>query len=301
MNSAKNKTRLFTFLIILSMTLWGGAWVSAKAIATSLPTETLTFWRFFINFIATVPLLFFMKEPLKVNKSALIYILLGSAFMGLYLYLFFEGLIYGFAGVAGVIVPTMTPLVTFTLSIPIFGQKVLSRDLAGLALGIIGGSILLEVWELNPHNLFMTGNIYFLICAILWALLTICSQKAGSMVSPLVFSVFAYAFCSILFFFISLPYGLSAVFNQGLFFWLNILYLGIIASTFATTIYFFASSRLSSYRASSFIFLVPFSAVTLSWIFLGEVPKISTIVGGLTAIISVYLINVRKKEGREIL
>ncbi|MBI5026506.1 MAG: DMT family transporter [Nitrospirae bacterium] len=245
MNSAKNKTRLFTFLIILSMTLWGGAWVSAKAIATSLPSEILAFWRFFINFITFIPLLFFLKGPLKVNKSALIYILLGSAFMGLYLYLFF--------------------------------------------------------WELNPHNLFMTGNIYFVICAILWALITICSQKAGNMVSPLVFSVFAYAFCSILFFFLALPYGLSAVFNQGLFFWLNILYLGVIASTFATTIYFFASSRLSSYRASSFIFLVPFSAVTLSWIFLGEVPKISTIVGGLTAIISVYLINVRKKEGREIL
>jgi drug/metabolite transporter (DMT)-like permease len=102
-----------------------------------------------------------------------------------------------------------------------------------------------------------------------------------------------YAFCSVLYFFLALPKEILGVFKQGSFFWLNMLYLAIISSTLATTVYFFASSRLSSYKASSFIFLVPFSALMLSWIFLDEVPKISTITGGLTALAAVYLINVR--------
>jgi drug/metabolite transporter (DMT)-like permease len=211
--------------------------------------------------------------------------------MGLYLYLFFKGLTYGFAGVGGVLVPTMIPLVTFVLSVLFLRQKVSMKDYLGLTLGVVGGIVLLELWSLEWNRLFMSGNIYFLLCAILWSLLTICSQKAADSVSPLVFSFFVYAFCSVIFFFLALPHGVLGIFKQGLIFWLNMIYLAIISSTLATTVYFFASSRLSSYRASSFVFLVPFSAVILSWVFLGEVPRASTIAGGLTALAAVYLIN----------
>ncbi len=286
-----NKAALFNLSVVVSMIIWGGSWVSGKAIAGDLPPETLTFWRFVINLISFIPILIVMRQPMKLNRSAAIYILLGSICMGLYLYLFFKGLTYGFAGVGGVLVPTMIPLVTFILSVFLLGQKVAMKDYVGLTLGVVGGIILLEIWSLDWNRLFMSGNIYFLLCAVLWALLTICSQKAGDSVSPLVFSFFVYAFCSVLFFFLALPHGVLGVFNQGSIFWLNMIYLAIISSTLATTVYFFASSRLSSYRASSFVFLVPFSAVILSWIFLGEVPRISTITGGLTALAAVYLIN----------
>ena len=289
--SNSNKTALFNLSVVVSMIIWGGSWVSGKAIAGVLPSETLTFWRFFINLVSFIPILIFLRQPIKLNRSASVYILLGSICMGLYLYLFFKGLTYGFAGVGGVMVSTMVPLATVALSIILLRQKVLRKDYIGLALGLVGGCILLEIWSLDWNKLFMSGNIYFLLCAVLWALLTICSQKAAEWVSPLVFSFFVYAFCSLLYFFLALPNGLMGVFKQGSFFWLNMLYLAIISSTLATTVYFFASSRLSSYRASSFVFLVPFSAVIFSWIFLGEVPKISTITGGLTALAAVYLIN----------
>ena len=286
-----NKTALFNLSVVVSMIIWGGSWVSGKAIAGVLPSETLTFWRFLINLVSFIPILIFLRQPIKLTRSASVYILLGSICMGLYLYLFFKGLTYGFAGVGGVLVPTMIPLVTFVLSVFFLRQKVSMKDYIGLTLGVVGGFILLEMWSLDWNRLFMSGNIYFLLCAVLWALLTICSQKAGDSVSPLVFSFFVYAFCSVLFFFLALPHGVLGVFKQGLLFWLNMIYLAIISSTLATTVYFFASSRLSSYRASSFVFLVPFSAVILSWVFLGEVPRVSTITGGLTALAAVYLIN----------
>lgn len=288
-----NKAALFNSLVVVSMIIWGGSWVSGKVIADVLPAETLTFWRFLINLVSFVPILVLLRQPIKLNRSASVYILLGSVCMGLYLYLFFKGLTYGFAGVGGVMVSTMVPLATFIFSVILLKQKLVRKDYIGLALGLIGGCILLEIWSLDWNNLFISGNLYFLLCAVLWALLTICSQKAAEWVSPLVFSFFVYAFCSVLYFFLALPKEILGVFKQGSFFWLNMLYLAIISSTLATTVYFFASSRLSSYKASSFVFLVPFSALMLSWIFLGEVPKISTITGGLTALAAVYLINVR--------
>jgi drug/metabolite transporter (DMT)-like permease len=288
-----NKAALFNSLVVVSMIIWGGSWVSGKVIADVLPAETLTFWRFLINLVSFVPILVLLRQPIKLNRSTSVYILLGSVCMGLYLYLFFKGLTYGFAGVGGVMVSTMVPLATFIFSVILLKQKLVRKDYIGLALGLIGGCILLEIWSLDWNNLFISGNLYFLLCAVLWALLTICSQKAAEWVSPLVFSFFVYAFCSVLYFFLALPKEILGVFKQGSFFWLNMLYLAIISSTLATTVYFFASSRLSSYKASSFVFLVPFSALMLSWIFLDEVPKISTITGGLTALAAVYLINVR--------
>ena len=83
--------------------------------------------------------------------------------MGLYLYLFFKGLTYGFAGVGGVLVPTMIPLVTFVLSVFLLRQKVAMKDYIGLTLGVVGGIILLEMWNLDWNRLFMSGNIYFLL------------------------------------------------------------------------------------------------------------------------------------------
>ena len=77
-------------------------------------------------------------------------------------------------------------------------------------------------------------------------------------------------------------------------FWWNLFYLASISTSFGTTIYFIASSRLGSAKASSFIFLVPASAMLSSWGILGEKPEWTTISGGLLAISAVYLLN-RKK------
>lgn len=280
----------FSFLIVISMIIWAGSWVSAKVIADAMPPETLTFWRFFFSFISMLPVLFFLKEPVKVNWPALGYTLVGSISMGLYLYLFFKGLRDGFAGAAGVLVTTMIPLATFGLSLLIFKKSPSVMDILGLALGLVGGGVLLEVWTLDGQIL-SGGNVYFLLCAVLWALVTVSSQKAGGLISPFIFSLLTYAFCSLFSLFLALPQGVLAIFEQDMAFWLNMLYLAVISSTFATTVYFFASSRLSSNRASSFIFLVPLCAVVLSWLFLGETPKLPTIAGGLIAVLATYLIN----------
>ena len=80
-------------------------------------------------------------------------------------------------------------------------------------------------------------------------------------------------------------------------FWGIIFYLSIFATTFGATVYFTAAGKMGSGRASSFIFLVPTSAMFFSWLLLGEVPQLSTIIGGLIAIFAVYLLNRKKILG----
>ena len=60
---------------------------------------------------------------------------------------------------------------------------------------------------------------------------------------------------------------------------------------FGTTVYFYGTVILGSERASAFIFTVPLSAVIFSMIFLKETLEVSTVAGGVLAMVAVYIIN----------
>jgi drug/metabolite transporter (DMT)-like permease len=78
-------------------------------------------------------------------------------------------------------------------------------------------------------------------------------------------------------------------------FWLNMLFSAVITTAFATTFYFVATAKLGASKASSFIFLVPFSAAMGSWFFLKEQPQWHTIIGGMLGIAAVYVLNKKEK------
>jgi len=106
----------------------------------------------------------------------------------------------------------------------------------------------------------------------------------------LAYGCMAYARC--LFFFItSWNENVSIAINGDLSFWANLIFSATITTSLATTFYFVATSKLGASKASSFIFLVPFSAALGSWVFLKEIPEIHTIAGGLMGIVAVYILN----------
>ena len=74
-------------------------------------------------------------------------------------------------------------------------------------------------------------------------------------------------------------------------FWLNFLVITIIGTTFATSIYFVAITKIGANEASSFIFLVPFNAIFLSWFFLDEPIYFTTIAGTILTITAVSMLN----------
>ena len=77
-------------------------------------------------------------------------------------------------------------------------------------------------------------------------------------------------------------------------FWGNMFFSATITTALATTFYFAATSKIGASKASSFIFMVPFSAALGSFIFLGEIIEWHTIVGGLLGIAAVYILNRRR-------
>ena len=74
-------------------------------------------------------------------------------------------------------------------------------------------------------------------------------------------------------------------------FWLNFLVISSLSLGFGTTIFFLATMKIGSNKTSSFMYLVPVSALAFSVIFLGEELATTTILGGSLAVLGVYLVN----------
>ena len=281
-------------LLILSMVIWGGSWTSGKLLTVSAAPEVIIFWRFLLTTLSMIPLFRFFKVSIKVSIGELLLLILGGLIIFIYNIGFFSGLQNGYAGAGGVLVTGLNPVITFLLTIVILREKASLKQIFALVLGFAGGLIMLEIWKAASIDILDGGNLFFILAAFSWALLTLLSQKIQKKVHFITYSFYIFMFCTVFAL-------ISSLFNQSLNqtpvelpFWLNMLYLSIGATSIATTIYFLCTKQLGSRLASSFIFTVPVSAVLFSWLILGEIPQFPTISGGILTIIAVYLINSEK-------
>ena len=287
------KEKHYSYLLILAMLLWGGGWTALKILTYDLPIEVIIFWRFFIMSISFLPILYFFKIPLTLNKTSVSYIASSSVLNIAFMISSFFGVKYGLAGAGSVIITTLSPVLTFLLVAIIFRKKLQSRQLFGLALGMAGGVILLQ---LNDINLFFNGsNIYFLLCAIIWAGVTILSGHSHKHIHPIHYSFFISVIATLATLIYAYNSELSSVFSQGWKFWTAMIYLAVLGQTVATTIFFMASGVLGSEKTSSYMFLVPFFALLSAWIVLDEPMQIHIVIGGAISMIAVLFINKKIK------
>ncbi|MCC6275807.1 MAG: DMT family transporter, partial [Leptospiraceae bacterium] len=270
------KPFFFTILLVSAMISWGVSWASGKVASSYTEPEIIIFWRFLATFISLFPVVLIFKESFRLTLQSFVYVALGAVIYLIYNQLFFTGLKTGFAGAGGVLVTTLNPIITFALTLLAKKHKLSFREGVGLGFGVLGGIVLLELYSGGTEKIFMAGNSYFLLSSFVWALLTITGQKSREKIHPIVFSFYVYLLSTVFDFFLALPYDINKALRFDSIFWWNIFYLSVISTTFGTTVYFFASGKLGSHRASTFIFIVPFTALISSHFFLGEALKVST-------------------------
>lgn len=287
---------LFYFLIFLAMVGWGASWVNIKVLGSYLNEFETMFVRFFITFISMVPILIYLKKPLKLGLKNFFWVLLASISLMAYMKYFYLGVKFGTAGLGGAFVTSLIPIITFLILVILGNKSITKKRIFALCLGAVGVMTMLNVWAFEFEQIFVIQNLYFIFAAFLWALLTIVSSKATD-ISPIVFTFYLYIFVCILnsIFFVDIT---SIDFKSLDFtFWLNMLIISLVATTFSNTIYFLGIEGLGAANVSTFIFLVPFAAIILSAIFLKEKITFSVIMGTLFSVIAVKILNDIKLKG----
>jgi drug/metabolite transporter (DMT)-like permease len=292
-DTERNK-QLFLVGMILSMICWGFSWTAGKIMGGYGDPLTNSFFRFAVTFVSLFLILLFIKTPFTLKSKGMFDLIISSVLMSIYTFLFFKGLATGKAGAGGVLVTVLNPIVSYAIMLIMTKRKPTRNESIGLLLGLIAGVILLKLVT-EADKIFTAGNIYFLLAAFCWAILSIFTSRASRYGSSVTFSFYLYGISAFLMFIFAGWEGAHATFAKAdAVYWGNLFFSATITTSLATTLYFVATSRLGASKASSFIFLVPFSAALGSWIFLGEIPQLDTITGGLLGISAVYVLN--KKE-----
>jgi len=276
--------------MILAMAGWGASWVNAKVLSSYINEYELIFFRNIFTLITLVPVLFIARKSFKINLKSFLLALLASVIMIVYLKYFFLGTKFGSASLGGALVTTLIPINTFLIMSLFFGRKILKKDIFALILGAIGVFTMLNVWSSSYEDIVVKHNLYLLLASVLWPALTIVSSKTTN-TSPMTFTLYLYLISTVLvvLFFVDVPQIDYSGFDN--IFWLNILCLAVIATTFATTIYFIGIEKLGTNEVSSFIFLVPLFAIGFSALFLKEEISMSIIIGTILTLISVKVLN----------
>ena len=280
---------LFYFLMFLAMIGWGGSWVHAKYLTEHMSVNEVIFYRYLLTTISMVPILMGMRRSFAIDLRSALVTLFAAAILTIYTWLFIEGTHLGTAGLGGAFVTTLIPIVTFILSAILGRRAVRRRDAFALMLGALGVMTILNVWSFSPEQIFRLENLYFVLAALLWAILTIVASKVTG-IGPMVYSFYLYLFTTLIEGLLVADFHTDML-HVGTLPWLNLLSLALFSTTFATSIYFVGGQRIGADRISSFTFLVPFSAIGLSAIFLGERITVGMIVGTTMAVTAIYLLN----------
>ncbi|WP_343748446.1 DMT family transporter [Fluviicola sp.] len=291
MNEKQSSQSTLTLVMILSMIIWGISWPSNKVLTSFGTPVVLGFFRYGFVLVSLILLLILLKTKMVISKKGIPFLLASGGLMAAYNYTFLGGLQNGSPGAGGILVTTLNPVMAYGLGMLVDWKRPTRNESIGLLFGVIAGLCLLKIW--GSEDIFAKpGNLYFLLSALIWSVMSKFTSKSAKYGSPFAFTWWMYfvtlmciiPFCD----FTAIG---ELIQTTDLKFWGNVLFSSVITTTLATTTYFYATSKIGAEKASSFIFIVPFSAAVFSFAILGENLEIHTIIGGLLGIAAVYMIN----------
>ncbi|WP_273211752.1 DMT family transporter [Helicobacter rodentium] len=289
-----NKNLLFYILLVIAMIFWGASWSASKVMVSYIGADVITFWRFFFAFLASVPLVILLKIPLRMDTHSFKLLILAALCNCLYSLMYFIGLNYGSAGKGGVLVTTLIPIFAYLLSFIVAklqkdsSKMMKNNEILGLFLGVIAGACLLNLgsWQ----ELFGKFNTLFVFCALDWAVLTLICRNIG--IHPVAINLYITFFSLLLFspIFIFQP-AMLEIFSFDARFWWMMFIVAVLSTAVGTSIYYMGVARVGAAQASSFNLLIPVTALLSSFVILGEIPSVLTLIGGSIAVFAAYLIN----------
>ena len=284
-----NKT-LFYNLMLVAMFAWGAAWINTKVLTSYINEFELIFIRYSLTTLTMIPIILYLKKSFYIDLRSLFLVFLSAVVLLFCMKYSILGTKLGTASLGGALVTVLIPINTF-IFLSFLNKKIIQRkDVFALSLGAFGVLIMLNVFSLNADNIFTLYNLYFVLAALLWPLISIISSKSKR-ISPIVYTFYLYLFTSMLdaVFFVDFKTIKTEDFDTV--FYLNMGIIILAATTFGNTIYFLCIEKLGAKEANSFIFLVPFSAISLGAVFLDESISISIIIGTILTLIAVKLLN----------
>lgn len=200
------------------------------------------------------------------------------------------------------LVVAMTPICVVIFSAIFLGEKIGWRTVTGILLGFSGVAII----SLSKEGgfTFDVGVLFALLAMSSQTTLTLLQKKFLGRYTAMQITVFSTIAGSLA----ALPFGYTGfahllelgVGNEST---VAILVLALSSSVLGYFLWAYLLTHLPAGKTSSFLYFNPVLVVLISWLWIGTVPDISTVIGGVVTMTGIAIVNIRrtKKTGEPVI
>lgn len=264
--------------IHIAVFLFGFAGLFGKFLSCS--PLYIVFGRTFFAFIALFLYAKFVSKnalSISLKKSSLFFVLQGIL-LAVHWWSFFLSVQISSVAVGLVTFSTFPLFVTF-LEPLFFKEQLKSRNV--LLAGTIFIGIILVVPEFNISNNITKGAVFGIISGLTFALLALVNRKNTQTSNAIAIAFYQNLFASI---FLIVPIMTTHALLPGFSDLLNLIFLGVICTALAHTLFINSLSFIKAQAASVITCLEPVYGIILAFFILNEIPGIRTLAGGLIII-----------------
>jgi drug/metabolite transporter (DMT)-like permease len=276
--------------VAVTIVAWASAFPAIRAGLVAFGPAELGAIRFAIAAVPAAIFLAVMRPPLPSRSEAWRFAFGGIVFVTFYTTLLNFGELTVSAGAASFII-NVSPIMVALMAMVLLGERFSKIAWLGTFISFAGiGLIALGEGEGLRVN---EGALLILGAALCTASAAVVQKPLFRNHKPLTVSAWnmvigALALSPVL------PSGIRQASTAGPEALGAAIYLGIIPSFIAYGSYAIALSRLPASRATNFLYCVPPVATAMGYLWLGEVPGVAGIVGGLMALGGVVIVNLKR-------
>ena len=286
--SALFRCHLSLFFVIL---IWGSTFVNIKIVLPQIPPITIALLRFIIASIVMGFFLVITKQP-RLKKQDLPRMII-TGFTGITAFNVLQNLGLRYAGATdAAILISMSPVFIVLLSWLFLKEKISTFQLIGISIAFTGSVLVATNGSLNNTGGFdrlrVYGDILILLSSLTWAIFSVSLKKLLNTYPPVTIMTYSTIIGTIFLLplsFLEYPVNFQAINLAG---WLNIIYLGLLASALGNLIWNWALSKVSPVTAGAYLYLSPVVSAVVAFIFLNEIPSVYTITGGIIIILGTF-------------
>jgi drug/metabolite transporter (DMT)-like permease len=239
---------------------------------------------------------FFVKERVK-KKDFFRLMLCGLFGVAINQLFFFEGLNLT-TPINAAIIMTISPVLVIITSAIIIKEKIITRKIIGIFLGVIGACVLiLNSGDISFENDFFTGNILVLINATSYAIYLVLVKTLMKKYNPITVMFFVFVFGLIF----VLPFGIDEIqkidltsFNEEIYLKIGFV---VIGTTFIAYMFnAFALKSLNPSVVSVYIYLQPLFASLIAIALNSDSLSLIKILSAIFIFSAVFLVSIPSKK-----
>lgn len=283
-NSQLHESRLGILSVSLSAILWGTVGIATQAIyrQSDLTAISVGFYRlaFAFPFVAVLCWKFVGQQIFQVSDRHYWKMVLIGVMLALYQVFFFASIAYVGVAIATLITLCTAPVLVSLISVVILREGLSGYTKISLLAAVLGTFLLVGL----PENTIAQGDVTLGVVLALgsatgYAIVTLMGRAIANTCHPVLSTTVSFGVGAIFLFPLAAGNVFSASYTMGI--GGLILYVGLVPTAVAYTLFFFGMRSVKASTASILTMLEPLTATILAWVIFDEHLAPSGIIGAL--------------------